>query len=104
VLSYVAELLLSRARAPQLGFPFVLVTTDVRNYMCKGVIESHVGRFHERPGQSLQDRVFIPGPLLDSLVRLLNFSSSSPAHTRKFEVVHGSPDTVAGRFDQRQRF
>src|SRR6266436_10084563 len=48
---------------------------------------------------SFQDRVFIPGPLLDKLGSPAELLEQLPAHTRKFEVVLGSPDTVAGRLD-----
>ena len=79
----------------QIGFPFVPITANFCNHVRKGVIESHVGGLHERPGLSFQHLIFVPGPLLDELCSPAELLDQLPTHTGKFEVLLGSPDAVA---------
>ena len=69
--------------------------------MSKGVIESHVRRFQERPGLRFQDLVFIKCQLFNSPPSPVELLDHFPAHTRELEVLLGSPDAVAGCFELR---
>ena len=69
--------------------------------MSEGVVEGHVGGFHESPGLSFQHRVSLTRSLLDELRSSAELFDELPAHTGKLKMVLGSPYSVTGAFKLR---